>query len=97
MSIPIFRAPSEIESQKNAEGNKSDADPIWKETKDVAHNVWKTLVGTPVYLASTLPLAVASRTLNVVSNAAGAPSLLGFRVAKYMEDARAGIKNTLAA
>ena len=97
MSIPIFRPPSEEESRNNAEGNKSHAEPILEETKKVARNVWNTLIGTPVYLASSLPLSVASKSLNVISNAAGAPSLLGFRVARYIEDARDGIRKTLTA
>jgi hypothetical protein len=97
MGIPIFRPPTSEESQQNAEGNKSHAEPILEETKKVARNVWNTFVGTPVYLASSLPLSVASKGLNVVSNAWGVPALAGFRVARYLEDAREGIRKTLTA
>lgn len=98
MSIPIFRPPTPEESQRNAEGNKSRAEmTVWEETKKVTRNVWNTLVGTPVYLASSLPLAAASKSLNLVSNAWGVPALVGFRVARYMDDARDGIRKTLTA
>lgn len=96
MGIPILRPPTVEEASSNAEGNKTIAKPILDIAKETADHTWKTLVGVPRFVFLDVPSELLARSIDLSGNIVGLYSIGAYRVAKYVRDAREGIKNVLS-
>lgn len=92
MSIPLFRPPSVEEASRNAHGNESKAEKtVFQEIGATVTHVRRGVMGllrAPVSLA----LGATAKGINLLSNLWGYPAIVGYRLARYVDDTRDAVR-----